>query len=211
MWFFGTRKGNKSAPDERPGMDQLIARPDILELHNNDAELRVWLPELCKKALDETVAHVQLTGSRYLRELFVIYLYGVHELMRMRAEKSGLYFDPPPPPPSPRDKNAVMYSRASGKDVIPGLGKNIVALKIFLPQKIKDDLQGMADKAGIPLSQFVREILVSHFLGHTLWPERLRSWTPEEEEIALNWEQGKIEPEFIYDEESNGDSVIYHY
>lgn len=208
MWFFGTQKGNKSAPDERPGMDQLIARPDILELHNNDAELRVWLPELCKKALDETVDFIQLTGSRYLRELFVIYLYGAHELMRMRSEKSGLYFEPPPPPPG---NNPPLFSRAAGKDVIPGLGKNIVALKIFLPQKIKNDLQVVADKAGIPLSQFVREILVSHFLGHTLWQERLRSWTQEEEEIAFKWEQGVIEPEFIYDEESSGDSVIYHY
>jgi hypothetical protein len=82
-------------------------------------------------------------------------------------------------------------------DYIPGLGKNIVPLKLFLHEKMKADLQALADKAGIPLSQFVREILVSHFLGHAVWPERNALWTQEQQEIAEGWVSGNVEEDGI--------------
>jgi len=204
MWFFDIRKKEKRSIDEEkiPNLEQLINREEILELHENYAELRFWLPELCKQALDETVDFNQTTRSRYLRELFVAYLYGEHELLRMRTKKSGLYYEPPPPSPSDQSSE-IRYSRVSAKEVVPGLGKNIVPFKLFLPEKMKDDLQLFADKATIPLSTFVREVLISHLLGHTLWQERLRSWTPEEEEVGNNWESGIVEPVYVYPGEKN--------
>ncbi len=71
---------------------QLIDRDHIQELNKDDAELRVWLPEICKQAWDETVAVHLTTGSRYLRELLVVYLYGEHELLRMRKNGTGIYY-----------------------------------------------------------------------------------------------------------------------
>lgn len=205
MWFLGIRKKGKRSIDEDniPDLEQLINRHEILELHENVAELRFWLPELCKQALDETVEYNQTTRARYLRELFVAYLYGEHELLRMRSKKSGLYYEPPPPPPSTDHSLGVRYSRVASKEVVPGLGKNIIPIKLFLPEKVKNDLQALADKATISLSTFVREILISHLLGHTLWQERLRSWTPEEEEIGNNWERGITEPVYVYADEEN--------
>ena len=73
-------------------------------------------------------------------------------------------------------------------DTVPGLGKNIIPVKLFLPNKTIIDLQELADKAGIPLSTFVREILISHLLWHALWQECLRSWSQEEELIGMEWE-----------------------
>jgi len=200
MWFLGIRKKGKRSIDEEniPDLEQLINRHEILELHENVAELRFWLPELCKQALDETVEYNQTTRVRYLRELFVAYLYGEHELLRMRSKKSGLYYEPPPPPPADHLQD-ILYSRVAAKEVVPGLGKNIVPIKLFLPEKVKYDLQALTDKATIPLSTFVREILISHLLGHILWQERLRSWTPEEEEIGFKWESGLIEPVLVFD------------
>lgn len=82
MVFRRQKKGKNSDPEESPAITQFVARPGMLELHDDDEELRVWLPELSKQALDETVACIRLTASRYLREVFMIYLYGVHELTR---------------------------------------------------------------------------------------------------------------------------------
>jgi hypothetical protein len=90
-----------------------------------------------------------------------------------------------------------MFSRARAVDYIPSLGKNIVPLKLFMHEKIKSDLQALSDKAGIPLSQFVREVLASHFLGHTVWPERQQLWTREQQEIADGWESGNVDAESI--------------
>ena len=66
-------------------------------------------------------------------------------------------------------------------------------LKLFLHEKIKADLQELADKSGLPLSQFVREVLVSHFLGHTLWSERNVLLTSDQQEVADGWENVIIE------------------
>ena len=42
-----------------------------------------------------------------------------------------------------------------------------------------------------------RELLASHFLGHTVWPERIALWVQEEEKIATDWENGITEGETI--------------
>ena len=164
----------------------------IDDLADNEAVLRLWLPVPLKTAMDESMAEMGVTGAKYLREFFVVYLYGAHELLRMKTEKTGLYYEPPPAPHS-----GVMYSRAATVDCIPGLGKNIVPIKIKIPQKIKDDLEFLANRAGVPLGQFTRELLVSHFLGHTVWPERITIWAQDEEKNATDWENGIAEDETI--------------
>ncbi len=103
----------------------------IYDLADNEAVLRLWLPVPLKTAMDEAIVEMGVTGAKYLREFFVVYLYGAHELLRMKAEKTGLYYEPPPAPYS-----GVRYSRAATVDCIPGLGKNIVAAKIRFVSKM---------------------------------------------------------------------------
>lgn len=200
MWPF-TRK-RKPAKDAPPPLKPIITDRDLLDLRHHNTELRVWLPEEGKQALDAIAERLDVVRSAYLREFYVIYLYGLHELLLMQSEQYGLYYDPPPPPPSPEpstpSESRPLFSRGRAEERIPGLGKNIVPLKLYLAQRIKDDLQALADKSGITLSQFVREILVSHFFGRTVWPDRLRNWSEEQERIASEWEQGVREPETIY-------------
>ncbi len=190
MWLFSIKKKDKRSVRKKEPLElrQVIEREDIEKLHDNDDQLRFWLPEECKLALDEVLQCNHSTGARYLRELFVVYLYGEHELQRMRRHSTGLYYTPPPVSDAGGNESSIRYSRVATVDTVPGLGKNIIPVKLFLPNKIKIDLQKLAEKAGIPLSTFVREILISHLLGHTLWQERLRSWSQEEELIGMEWE-----------------------
>lgn len=180
----------------------------IFDLADNEAVLRLWLPVPLKTAMNESMAEMEVTAAKYLREFFVVYLYGAHELLRMKAEKTGLYYEPPPRPDS-----GIRYSRTKTIDCIPGLGKNIVATKIYIPQKIKADFELLANRVGVPLSRYMRELLVSHFLGHTVWPERITGWIQEEECLATDWENGIVEAEnFVYSsdkslEEITGDAA----
>lgn len=164
----------------------------IGDLHDNNAELRLWLPEPLRMALNQTKMELETTESKYLREFLIIYLYGVHELLKMNANQTGLYFVPPPPPADPDIESGILYSKAAMDEVIPGLGKNIIACKLRLPSKIKADLQQLADERGLPLGRFVREILVQHFLGHTVWPDRFVLF-PEQQRIADDWVEERIE------------------
>jgi len=51
-------------------------------------------------AMDESMAKMGMTAAKYLREYLVVYLYGAHELLRMKADTTGLYYEPPPVPRS---------------------------------------------------------------------------------------------------------------
>ena len=165
----------------------------INDLYANSTAMRIWIPEPLNVAMKETTYFLSVPLAKHLRELLVIYLYGSHELLCMRKNKTGIFHPPPPPEPD----NGIRFSRARVVDYIPGLGKNIVPLKLFLHEKMKADLQLLSDKAGVPLSQFVREILVSHFLGHTVWPERNALWTLDQLNIAEGWELGTVEEDGI--------------
>jgi hypothetical protein len=200
-WFGG--KGCKKGRDENvndssPRLSKLYEGDrGIGELAAHDAELRLWLPSPLKSAMGECADEMDVTVAKYLREFLVVYLYGAHELLRMKAERSGLYYAPPPsPPPSdPFQSSAsgIKFSRAPAVDCIPGLGKNIVPVKLHLHEKLKSDLENLAMASGIPLGQFVREILASHFLGHTVWAERKRGWTERQQKIADDWEAERDE------------------
>lgn len=215
MWpFFRKQK----QVQELPAMTDLVDDRNLNDLSENSAILRVWLPEAGKTALDEVVKRAGMVAAKYLREFFVVYLYGLHELLKMKATERGLYYIPAPEPlvndPScKRDSSRVMYSRAASVECIPGLGKNIIPLKVFIPQRIKDDLQELADKADVSLSQLTREILVSHFFGHTFWPEKLRNWSDDQERVGVEWEQGARENEVSTHSnesqaEADGNSVV---
>ena len=205
MWPF-SRKQNKV--QELPAMTDLIGDRELKELSENTAVLRIWLPEAGRTALDEIVERAGLVAAKYIREFFVIYLYGMHELLKMQATSEGLYYVPPPEPledeqPDDEFKQKVFYSRTSTVECIPGLGKNIIPLKVFLPVRIKDDLQKLADRVGIPLSQFTREVLISYFFGHTFFPEKLKTWSDDQECIGIEWEQGVREGEWVSDDDDD--------
>jgi hypothetical protein len=168
------------------------------DLCGNHAELRVWIPEPLKIALTEVAERQGTTMSVYLREFFVIYLYGIHELLCMRDNKTGIFHSPPQPQSQPA-RSSPLFSRAKMVNYIPGLGKNIVPFKLYMHSKIKSDLATLAIKADMPLSQFVREILVSHFLGHTVWPQRNLLWTREQQDIADSWTESRIQEASLVD------------
>lgn len=209
MWPF-TR--SRATPHSGVDADTLPCVPtdsvgdrDLGDLSENDGQLRVWLPAPAKQNLEKLTDAYGLTTALYLREFFVSYLYGEAELARMRALGAGLYYRPPrPDEPDAEADNSVRFSRSLGVDTIPGLGKNIAPIKIFLPERLKSDLQAVADRVCLPLSQFVRELLVSHLFGHTFWPERLKGWSPEQEQRATSWAEGDE-----FDDESQGsDSAV---
>ena len=188
-WLFGGKKENNKTQDDSALTSLYKGDRGISQLHENDAVIRLWLSEPLHNAMDQTVDELKGSSSKYLREFLVVYLYGVHELLKMRAFNTGINYEPPP---KPREEQGIMFSKASMSEVIPGLGKNLVPCKLRLPSKMKDDLQHLADQRGIPLGRFVREILVQHFLGHTIWPDRFNI-VPNEQTIADNWEDGLIE------------------
>ena len=160
--------------------DGLIPHRNYAGLNVQNEQLRIWLPDPAKIALIEICNRLNMSITAYLTELIATYLYGVHEVMRMRDHQSGLY-----------DTCNLHFSNVDNSEdeeteddgpafdePVPEMGKNIFALKIFLPAKLKSELQERADKAQAPLGRFARAMICAHLFGRDVGPKYL---------IAINW------------------------
>jgi hypothetical protein len=157
--------------------DGLIPPRNYAGLNVQDEQIRIWLPDPAKIALMEVCNRLGMSVTAYLTELFATYLYGVHEVMRMRDQQTGLY--------DTQDLQFLDADHAEGEEneddgaafdePVPEMGKNIFALKIFLPAKLKVGLQQRADKAQVPLGRFSRAMICAHLFGRDVGPKYLMS------------------------------------
>ena len=153
----------------------LIPQRNYAALNIQDEQLRIWLPDPAKIALMEICSRLGMSITAYLTELFATYLYGVHEVMRMRDYQTGLYdtddmqfLDVDPHEDGHTDDDGPEFD-----EPVPEMGKNIFALKIFLPAKMKFGLQQRADKAKVPLGKFARAMICAHLFGRDVGPKFL--------------------------------------
>ena len=155
--------------------DGLIPQRNYVGLHVQDEQLRIWLPDPAKIALMEICNRLGISITAYLTELFATYLYGVHEVMRMRDEQTGLYDtdDIPFLDADPFEGGQTEDDDTEFDEPVPEMGKNIFALKIFVPAKMKLGLQQRADKAKAPLGKFARAMICAHLFGRDVGPKFL--------------------------------------
>jgi hypothetical protein len=157
--------------------DGLIPQRNYAGLNVQDEQLRIWLPDPAKIALMEICERLGMSLTAYLTELFATYLYGVHEVMRMRDHQTGLY-----------DTDDLRFSETdltigdndtddgpAFDEPVPEMGKNIFALKVFLPTQLKSGLQLRADRAHVPLGRFARAMICAHLFGRDVGPKLLLS------------------------------------
>lgn len=61
------------------------------------------------------------------------------------------------------DDQTPVFSR-SGKS--SPMGKCSAELRVAIPDQLRDDLQGLAFVHGLPMAEYVRELLMAHVYGH---------------------------------------------
>ena len=77
---------------------------------------------------------------------------------------------------------------------VPELGKNVVPVKVWVPSRIRNDLQTLATHVGLNLSQYVREIVISRLLGHGTLPLRPEMLQAMPSPAAQDWCDDKEVP-----------------
>ena len=100
----------------------------------------------------------------------------------MQQSRTGLY----EPIPSTTDRR---YCAMEVKpDPEPNLGKNIYPLKIFIPNKIKQDFQRYAEKVGFTLGYFARRVICAYLFGQYNGPSELNVISADDVRLANEWE-----------------------
>lgn len=208
MWWFLNKRAaarlaepDTARPAERTAApsiqrvreDNLLrAVPDLsARLDEHDTALKVWLPQVVANTVLWLSGYDGCSQSEWLRQRLVGYLYGHVAVVaqRIRDERGMTGHD------------SIMFSRepvdrTSGRWVylVPQLGKNTVAFKLWMSKQMHADLQTLADHAGVGLSPFVREAIIGDLLGRGSLPERPAIIGHPTSE-ALAWECDEAVPE----------------
>ena len=168
----------KRRPVSVSPLSELIPERNYTGLNIQDEELRLWVSEPVKRGLEEVSKRASLSMTAYLIELFAIYLYGYHEVLRMREMNTGLY----------EPRRMQLNEVGLGDELEPNLGKNIFPLKIFVPMKLKLNLSKLAATDDLTLGEFARALISAHLFGQTYTPRRKGSANDGYEALANKWE-----------------------
>ena len=175
MWpFFSKNKTSDITTPVRRVMklQQLIEKMgDISDLQTNDIAFKFWLPMPVFESLQEVCEIEEVSQSLFFRNYLFNHCYGLYVVNQILADYPNLFRD-----------NQISYSIAQvpkppGKKKswtywVPELGKNIVPIKVWIPKRLRNDLQTLADHSDVKVSQYVREIVISRLLGHGMVPLR---------------------------------------
>ena len=175
MWpFFSKNKTPEFTSPVRRVMklQQLIEKMgDVSDLQTNDIAFKFWLPMPVFESLQEVCEIEEVSQSLFFRNYLFNHCYGLYVVNQILADYPNLFRD-----------NQISYSIAQvpkppGKKKswtywVPELGKNIVPIKVWIPKRLRNDLQTLADHSDVKVSQYVREIVISRLLGHGMVPLR---------------------------------------
>ena len=200
MWWFLNKSRPAAVSAEQSKREQaeqgvLDAVPDMSRLNDHDVAIKIWLPERVAQTMKWLSDYEGVNQSNWVRSQLASYVYGRVAVLaqqirerQMREQQMQV------------EENRIMFSRGSvdrgaGRWIylVPQLGKNTVAFKVWVSQQMRDDLQVLATHAGVALSPFVREALIGALLGRGSLPERPEIMG-QPSPAALAWESDEDVP-----------------
>lgn len=128
----------------------------------NGETLKVWLPESVDSMLDAIALANDSFQSEIVRSILFVHVYGLADFEAMRTQKKG-WFTPPPRLSAAGQDVSIRFSRSPNP--FPELGKNIVAMKLWLPRQLLKDVATLAAQGGQKTSPYVRQTLIRSLLG----------------------------------------------
>lgn len=199
MWQFLKRqqRDKQTESTEQPrkplAFDEIIAgMGDFSDFADNDAALKIWLPKPAEQALCEMSERSHLSVSGFLRQYLAIHCYGLYAFYQM-TEAMPTLFKEPYYGNADVKYSMVMEDPPEDKKRVDTywvieLGKNIAPVKVWIPKRMKTDLQILAEHVGLTPSNYVREVLISRLLGHGMLPQRPAMFKPFPAPEADAWE-----------------------
>ena len=176
MWPFFSKNKNKESetpPRRELKLQELIGKMgDVSDLNKHDVAFKFWLPNPVFDALQEICEIDSVSQSVFFRNFLYNHCYGIYVIKQLLEDNPKLFKDYDPIRYSIAQEPTPPGKKKSWTYWVPELGKNIVPIKIWIPKRLRDDLQTLADHAGVKASQYVREIIISRILGYGMVPMR---------------------------------------
>lgn len=157
--FFG-RKKDEIYPGETKSTCINLSGRNYDELSVCDTTLKIWLSESVEIKLNEMCCFVDTTMSDIIRQVLFIHLYGRYDLFGL-IERQDKTFN------LNQGIRCKLPDVSPTNDEISKMRENYVAdIKLWIPKRMKDDLQLLADRANKKVSSYAREVILAHLFGN---------------------------------------------
>jgi len=160
---------------------------DYRDLGKHDVALKFWVPEPAEQAVGDFCDLNGESMSEWLRQFLVVHCYGLYAFTIMKSAVPTLFKDASGPLFSVNDVDNSPGKKRIDTYWVPELGRNLAPVKIWIPHRVRRDLKMLADHVDIPLSQYVREIVISRLLGHGMLPRRPEMFIAVPTQAAEDW------------------------
>lgn len=165
---------------------------DVSDLQNNDAPLKFWVSEPVEEALTEVAKRAKLSLSEHLRIFFFLHCYGLYAYNVLQDLMPNFWREPD----VRFSIGRTLYQSEEIRKRTPTywvveLGKNVAPIKVWVPNRIKNDLTTLAEHVGLTRSNYCREIVISRLFGHGMLPKRPEMMDTDPLPDADNWAEDK--------------------
>lgn len=145
---------------------------DWSDYNLDDSSTRAWIPEVLDQCLDVLGEHFEQTKSDLARNALVIHVHGrllFEQLVQSKMWRLRRRVQTDEEEPVRWLNQMTVPGRVAPRTAfIKAFGKNSCDLKVWMPKRLKDRLQSLADDADLPLSEYVRRALTAYYLGRML-------------------------------------------
>lgn len=156
---------NRDEPRPLPRREHAISMTgrDYGNLDGDQVVLKFWLPESIENMVDELSSKFNTSNSDSYRQMLFVHLYGRYDLTGL-LERQDYRFTLNSLPLFTR--NISDTEPGPDNEVPPTQEKNVADAKVWMPRKMKDDLQILATRNNMKLSKYVRTVVVRQLTGH---------------------------------------------
>lgn len=183
MWPYSVRKSRTSTPEKIP-----TDLPLFDEYKHDDAAIRVWLSQSLVDGINWLSTTFDVSRPEVFKALIFEHLHGriayeafivhVQKLQRAKDQEDARLrslrekVSDTWTVTNLRDLNEIMQSpsRETPQD-LKFVGKSTENFKLDLPLKMKQELAAVAAKHRLPMSHYVRKMLVQQLLGERLYSD----------------------------------------
>lgn len=169
MWPFAKRGARVSTPSP-----VAASSLDYAVFGRNDACIKIWLPEKLSHALDQLSTTYDVSRPDVLRELLFEHVYGRQELEGLLVWKRRRDAEAQREEKPLFSRRILREPQADYEPTPPRVasielfGKANEDIKLFLPQRLKDEVVTLATNEQMGLSDYIRKSLVRMLLGEKL-------------------------------------------
>lgn len=153
-------------------MAELSVPPgDWDDMRIDNAAVKIWIPASLDVCLADLSVRFEQSKSDLARNGLMVHLYGRYvfeQLVANRIWKLSRRLEQEDNVKYSMEGIRIKLEDAPRPAFIQAFGKNNEDLKVWMPKRLKDSIEGLAIEAGQTLSEYMRRALTAYYMGRTV-------------------------------------------